>query len=137
MGLWKTNLEPKQIMDLAESVKKMYLEEHKGDDEIAGALSIHPHAAYQLRKLLGLARRFGDLKKDVRKVSFNIDTGNFTIHTFGITELAEELGLKESKAYGWHVKDTGKMFFTIELVELNPKDYKIGKKKKKEFEEEG
>jgi len=125
MAVWKSNLEPSEIMRLAEAVKKGYLEEHKDDSQIAEDLQIHPHAAYQLRKLLGLARRHGNIFQDLRRIDWNDKVGFYRIGGIPLTDCFEKLGMKPGKAYCWHALEPKTVKFKGEEVGLLTLEIKL------------
>ena len=141
-GQYKQFLEPKEIMGLAEQVKDLYLDKQMNDEQIAKELRLHPRAAYQLRKLLGLARKYGDIRRDNWQVLWDEIHGVFKMGSFPLVDVQDELGMDAGKAYGWRaiemktVKKNGNKIglLTLEFKEMKAKDINVQKKKKEKTE---
>lgn len=115
---WISGLSPDQLAEYAKKVKDLYVEQNKQDEEIADILKMHPQAVFQLRKLMGLTRRVGDVRQDYRIVSFKKERNEFSLSGFPLRDVQADLLLIPGSNYRWRVKEAKKLELVLGFQEV-------------------
>ena len=124
---WKCNFKPEDLVGLSQQVKDLYTE-GKNDHQISDELQVHPHAVFQMRKLLGLTLRSADITRAWRRLRYNEKSDAFSMAPFNLSYVENDLKLNSAKckAYSWKVKEARKLELVLEFKEDFP--LKKGKK---------